>query len=220
MLVYEFKAYGKPTQYKAIDEAIRTGQFIRNKCLRYWMDHKGTNKATLSGLCKSWAAEFPFANKLNSMARQAHAERAWCSISRFYDNCKKGVQGQKGYPNFKKDSRSVSIHDASWYQFRVKLEYFGKVFGTKMIPVAPHGTSQECSACGEIVKKTLSTRTHICTCGCVLDRDENAAINILHKALGVVGHTIPMGSLEDPSKASGDENRCQAVSELSDKFNL
>ena len=38
MLVYEFKLKGKQHQYQAIDESIRIGQFIRNKCLRYWMD--------------------------------------------------------------------------------------------------------------------------------------------------------------------------------------
>ncbi|TRU46620.1 MAG: transposase, partial [Microcystis aeruginosa Ma_QC_Ch_20071001_S25D] len=48
--------------------------------------------------------------------------------------------------------------------------------------------SQECSNCGSIVKKTLSVRTHICSCGCVLDRDENAAINILQRA-NTVGRT-------------------------------
>ena len=39
------------------------------------------------------------------------------------------------------------------------------------------------------MKKSLSTRTHICRCGCELDRDHNAAINILNSALSTVGHT-------------------------------
>ena len=38
MLVYEFKLDGKPSQYKGIDEAIRTTQFVRNKCIRAWED--------------------------------------------------------------------------------------------------------------------------------------------------------------------------------------
>ena len=46
-----------------------------------------------------------------------------------------------------------SINDASWYQFRVWLEYFGKVFERKTIAITPNGTSQECSNCGTIVKK-------------------------------------------------------------------
>ena len=77
-----------------------------------------------------------------------------------------------------------SINDASWYQFRVGLEYFAKVFEKITIAVNPQYTSQECSSCGEIVKKTLSTRTHFCKCGCVMDRDENAARNILKERIG------------------------------------
>ncbi|MCW6039070.1 transposase, partial [Spirulina subsalsa FACHB-351] len=82
-----------------------------------------------------------------------------------------------------------SISDASWYQFRVWLEYFGKVFGKTTVAVPPERTSQECSRCGVIVQKTLSTRTHACQCGCVLDRDHNAARNILGRGLSTVGHT-------------------------------
>lgn len=48
--------------------------------------------------------------------------------------------------------------------------------------------SQECSSCGSKVQKSLSVRTHVCKCGTVLDRDENAAINILMKALKLIGY--------------------------------
>ena len=367
MLVFEFKAYGKSNQFTAVDEAIRTAKFVRNSCIRYWMDNKNVGKYDLNKYCAVLASNFPNAYELNSMARQASAERAWSSISRFYDNCKKGVAGKKAYPQFQKDCRSVeykstgwkladdrksinftdkkgigrlklkgtrdlhfyqisqikrvrlvkradgvyvqfcidiarkentalsgntigldvglkeyytdsngitvenprflrkgekvlkrcqrrvsrkvkgsnnrdkarrilgkrhlkisrqrkdhamklarcvissndvvayedlriknlvknhclakSINDASWYQFRVWLEYFGKVFEKITVAVNPQYTSQECSSCGVIVKKTLSTRTHVCKCGCVMDRDENAARNILRRGLGTVGHT-------------------------------
>ena len=102
----------------------------------------------------------------------------------------------------------------------MKLEYFGQVFGTKMVAVAPHGTSLECSACGEIVAKSLSIRTHVCQCGCVMDRDENAAVNILRKALGVVGHTIVSSESRASVKASGDENLCIVGASLRGKFSL
>jgi putative transposase len=381
MLVFEFKAYGKSAQLAAIDDAIRTAKFIRNSCIRLWIDIKGTGKNDLQKYCAVLAANFPFANELNSMARQASAERAWSSISRFYDNCKKGISGKKGYPQFQKDCRSVeykstgwkladnrktitfsdkkgigrlklkgtrdlhfyqinqikrvrlvkradgvyvqfcidvsrseniestgstvgldvglkeyytdsegrmienpkflrigekvlkrsqrrvsrrvkgsnnrgkakqilgkrhlkisrqrkdhavklarcvvqsndliayedlritkmaknhclakSINDASWYQFRLWVEYFGKVFKRVTVAVNPQYTSQECSSCGEVVKKTLSTRTHVCKCGCVMDRDENAARNILNRGLGTVGHTGTFAL--DASNAWGDE---------------
>ncbi|MEH2023984.1 RNA-guided endonuclease InsQ/TnpB family protein [Nostoc sp.] len=367
MLVFEFKTYGKALQFQAIDEAIRTTQFIRNKAIRLWMQGLASSWIELSRHCALLAKEFSFANKLNSMARQAAAERAWAAISRFYDNCKKKISGKKGFPQFQKDCRSVeykstgwklaqdrksitftdkngigrlklkgtrdlhfyqinqikrvrlvkradgvyaqfcvdvnrsekiepthqtvgldvglesfytdslgnkidnprfyktgerkmkrsqrlvsrkvkgssnrgkarnilgkvhlkisrqrfdhavklarcvitsndvvvyedlriknmvknhclakSINDAGWYQFRIWLEYFGKVFKRITIAVKPRNTSQECSNCGSIVKKSLSTRTHVCQCGCKLDRDHNAGINILNLGLGTVGHT-------------------------------
>lgn len=114
MIVLEFKARTKPSQASAIGEAIRTAQFVRNKALRYWMDNKKVGKYDLNKLCKELAEEFPFAKKLNSMARQASAERAWSSISRFYDNCKKKVKGKKGFPKFKKNARSVEYKTSGW----------------------------------------------------------------------------------------------------------
>ena len=48
MIVLEFKARVKPAQAVAIDEAIRTAQFVRNKALRYWMDNQGVGKYDLS----------------------------------------------------------------------------------------------------------------------------------------------------------------------------
>jgi len=114
MIIIEFKAYGKSLQYQAIDEAIRTVKFIRNSCIRLWMDNKGTGKYDLSKYCKILAKEFPFANELNSTARQAAAERAWSSISRFFENCKKKVPGKKGFPRFQKHSRSVEYKQSGW----------------------------------------------------------------------------------------------------------
>ena len=102
MIVLEFKTYGKSRQSKAVDEAVRTAQFIRNSCIRLWMDSKGTGKNDLQKYCAVLAKEFPFANELNSMARQASAERAWSSINRFFENCKKGIPGKKGFHNSRK----------------------------------------------------------------------------------------------------------------------
>jgi putative transposase len=75
-----------------------------------------------------------------------------------------------------------SISDASWYQFRQWIEHFASKFGRLAVAVPPQYTSQECSQCKVIVKKSLSTRTHVCSCGLILQRDWNAAINILLKA--------------------------------------
>ena len=79
-----------------------------------------------------------------------------------------------------------SIHDAAWSQFAQWLVYYGHVFGKPVIKVPPQYTSQDCSVCGRRVEKSLSERTHVCPCGCVLDRDENAARNILRLALSIL----------------------------------
>ncbi|MEG3929971.1 MULTISPECIES: transposase [unclassified Microcoleus] len=376
MIVLEFKLKGKTEQYRIIDDMIRTAQFVRNKTLRYWIENQGVKLVDLYKQCAIMAKEFEWAGKLNSMARQASAERAIFAIQRFFANCKAKKPGKKGYPQFKKHTRSVeyktsgweistdkrcltlkdgfaagrfkligsrdlhfyapseikririvrradgyyaqfcinaerkeefvstgeiigidvglnhfytdsdgetvanprylrksekalkrlqkrvsrkkkgsgnrkkainklgrkhlkvsrqrkdfaiktalcavksndfvayedlqvrnmvknhklakSISDAAWSQLAQWLEYFGRVYSKTIIAVAPQYTSQTCSNCGNLVKKTLSTRTHICGCGTILDRDHNAAKNILAKGLkqagvgfnlNTVGHT-------------------------------
>jgi putative transposase len=368
MIALEYKLNGKPAQYRVIDDMIRTAQFIRNKALRYWMDNQNVKLSDLYKQCAILAKEFAWAGKLNSMARQASAERAIFAIQRFFANCKANKPGKKGYPQFKKFTRSVeyktsggklssnkrklaltdgfaagtfklvgsrdlhfyapdeikrvrvvrradgyyvqfcvnvkrteevsptgkaigidlglnhfltdsngatipnprhlrksqkalrragrkvskkkkgsanrkkainklgrkhlkvsrqrkdfaiktalcvvkssdfvayedlqvknmvknrklakSISDAAWNQFAQWLQYLGKVYGKTVVAVAPQYTSQECSACGNRVKKSLSVRTHICGCGTILDRDQNAALNILAKALRQTGIEI------------------------------
>src|SRR3989442_8447885 len=70
-----------------------------------------------------------------------------------------------------------SISDASWGRFLAWVNYYGLLHGIAVIAVEPAFTSQDCSACGTRVKKSLSVRTHVCSgCGLVLDRDHNAAI--------------------------------------------
>jgi putative transposase len=117
MIVLEMKAVLKPSQCTAIDDAIRTVQFIRNKALRLWMDAKREDKVdkySLNKYCAVLAKEFKFASELNSTARQASAERAWSAIARFYDNCKRKVKGKKGYPKFQKNNRSVEYKHSGW----------------------------------------------------------------------------------------------------------
>jgi putative transposase len=121
MLIYEYKLDGTKWQYAAIEEAIRTVQFIRNTCLRKWMDECGVCKNDLQCYCAVLAKEYSFASCLNSQARQAAADRAWFAISRFYDHCKNHKPGKKGYPQFQHDNRSVEYKQTGW-----KLEADGK----------------------------------------------------------------------------------------------
>ncbi len=89
----------------------------------------------------------------------------------------------KGLINISYNAKNLM--DASWNKFLQMLKYKAESAGTLVIEVNPKGTSQNCSKCGQVVKKTLSVRTHNCPyCDLVLDRDHNAAINILKRAVG------------------------------------
>jgi putative transposase len=120
MLIYEAKLEGTIDQYSRLDGAIRTGRFVRNSIIRAWLDGLVLSRNDAYKHCKVLAdnPEFPWAGLLNSQARQAHAERAWASIERFYQNCRAQVKGKKGFPQFKK------------HQVRASVEY--KVSGWKL----------------------------------------------------------------------------------------
>jgi len=78
-----------------------------------------------------------------------------------------------------------SISDAGWGRFVGMLCYKEEESGGRVILVNPRGTSQMCSVCGEVVVKSLSVRVHVCPCcGLVLDRDLNAARNVLEIGRG------------------------------------
>jgi putative transposase len=76
------------------------------------------------------------------------------------------------------------VLDASWNRFRTFLSYKAESAGRKFVLVNPAYTSQMCSCCGTLVQKDLSERVHNCpVCGLVIDRDLNAAKNILRLGL-------------------------------------
>lgn len=72
-----------------------------------------------------------------------------------------------------------SILDAGWGLFQQYCAYKAANAGRMVLLVDPRNTSQRCSGCGKLVKKDVRERWHSCECGCSLDRDHNAAINIL-----------------------------------------
>jgi putative transposase len=83
-----------------------------------------------------------------------------------------------------------NIHDAAWSRFLGMIGYKAESAGRKVIKVEARGTTQHCSRCGNIVKKTLKERVHDCPfCGFVADRDYNAARNIL---IAGVGHAVEL----------------------------
>ena len=85
----------------------------------------------------------------------------------------------------KNHNLAKSISDASWYQLITFTQYKAEYAGRNVELVDPRNTTQNCSGCGTKVPKDISVRTHQCPkCNLTLDRDHNAAINILNKAVG------------------------------------
>jgi len=78
-----------------------------------------------------------------------------------------------------KGGLNKSIVDAGWAMFQQFCLYKAANAGREVLFVTPNYTSQVCSGCGQVKKKDLSERWHSCECGCSLDRDHNAALNIL-----------------------------------------
>jgi len=95
-----------------------------------------------------------------------------------------GVEGLRVSNMLKNHSLARAISDAGWAGFVNVLRCKAERAGVEVVAVSPCGTSQECSGCGVEVPKKLGERWHTCPhCGLSLHRDENAARNILARAL-------------------------------------
>ena len=123
---------------------------------------------------------------------KAHLKVANCRKDFHYKTAKKLLNKGKNIGhealNIKglaKTRMSKSVNDAGWGQFLLILSLKAANAGLQAIAVNPNGTTQDCSSCGVKVPKTLADRWHSCPhCGCELDRDHNAAINIKQRAVG------------------------------------
>lgn len=84
-----------------------------------------------------------------------------------------------------------SISDAAWRQLITYTTYKAENAGRVVVLVEPRKTSKQCSSCGVMVEKSLAVRVHHCPeCGLMMDRDQNAAINILRLGLESLGYAL------------------------------
>jgi putative transposase len=90
-----------------------------------------------------------------------------------------------------KGGLNKSILDAGWGIFVAMCSCKAEEAGRTLVKVSPHFTSQVCSQCRQVRKKDLSERWHSCDCGAELDRDVNAAINILERGKQLLGGKHP-----------------------------
>lgn len=101
-----------------------------------------------------------------------------------------------------RSSLAKSVHDAGWSQLVMFLTYKAGEAGSQVVAVSPRQTSQVCSECDGLVPKDLSVRVHVCPeCGLTLNRDVNAARNILKRALATTAWTEPSVIKSDMSRA-------------------
>jgi len=112
--------------------------------------------------------------------RANHLHQASARLVRDYDAIAIEALQVKGLA---RSALAKDVHDASWARFISMLRYKAERAGTRLIEVDPRNTTQDCSACGTKVPKELGDRRHECLhCGLSIDRDLNAARNILSRA--------------------------------------
>ncbi len=112
------------------------------------------------------------------------------SISEHYNNIYMEDLSVKEMTEASFKGMKKSFRDAGWNIFTKMIVYKVEETGNNVIFVNPAYTSQLCSSCGTMVPKDLSVRTHVCTkCGLIMSRDQNAAINILNRGLGLQTET-------------------------------
>lgn len=100
---------------------------------------------------------------------------------------------------------SRGIADVAWGQFVQFTTYKAEGAGRGVALVNPRGTTQMCSRCSAIVPKDLSVRVHDCpNCGLKLNRDHNAALNILARGLSSIGTGSPVVAVEAPGFSRGE----------------
>lgn len=97
-----------------------------------------------------------------------------------------------------KSGLNRSILDQGWHEARRQLEYKQLWRGGVVLAIAPQYTSQKCSFCGHIDKKSRKSQADFCCvkCGFELNADINAAKNIL-----AAGHAVLAGGADAISAA-------------------
>jgi putative transposase len=112
--------------------------------------------------------------------RANHLHQASARLVRDYDVIAIEALQVKGLA---RSNLAKDVHDAAWAKFISFLRYKAARAGARLIEVDPRNTTQDCSGCGVKVPKELGERSHECPhCGLSIDRDLNAARNVLHRA--------------------------------------
>ena len=164
-------------------ETVRKREIDRSRIIRLQRSvsrkKKGSSnqRKAVSKLAKEW-------QRVSERERD-YLHRLSAELVKMYDFI--AVEKLKTKNMLRDKNLAKSISEQTWDKFVTLLDEKAESAGVKVAYVNPKGTSQECSGCGATVKKPLSARTHKCGCGVEMDRDVNAALNILHRGISVAG---------------------------------
>jgi putative transposase len=103
----------------------------------------------------------------------------------------KGTVEEPGKNVRQKAGLNRAMLDAAVSRLISFIDYKAERAGGQMVKVESKGTSQECYACDEVVKKTLKERQHVCLCGADLPRDYNSSLVVLKRACKAHGRAMP-----------------------------
>ena len=155
-----------PKYFRNTEKTLVNAQ--RRLCRR----KKGTNRRIKARLLVARHHEKITNQRLDFCHKTAH------SLVNAYDGFAVEALNIKDMVKNRRFAKSIS--DAGWGMFTTILKSKAENAGRWYREVPPNGTSQECSSCGSLVKKSLTVRVHSCPfCGLILDRDQNAALNII-----------------------------------------
>ena len=122
--------------------------------------------------------------KVYNTRRDYHFKVAYYLVTNYNEIYCEDLRVKSMFPGKSRQAKKArrALYDVALYSFLVVLQQMCEVYSCKFTKVDPQYTSQICSNCGTIVKKSLSDRIHNCPhCGLVIDRDVNAARNILQR---------------------------------------
>ena len=138
---------------------------------------KGSNRRNKARILVAKAHE-----KVFNQRRDFHFKIANTLLEENDIVCIEKLNNWKTFRNLNK-----SMRDVAWFEFFNILHFKAEEAGREVIEVPARNTSQMCSSCGAIVKKDLSVRVHSCSCGLIIDRDYNSALNVLRLGQSLQG---------------------------------
>ena len=198
---FRYRLYPTKAQVRVLADTLDTCRDLYNSLL-HWRTYdydclgRSPTRFEQQAALPGWRKTHPELKRIHSQALQDVVHRVDRAFQDFFHRVKDGEKPghpkrrDKGYDSFTytqsgfhlKDNK-LSGHCSVWLLLRLVLTRKAVGVGRQAAEVNPANTSRRCSGCGRVAPKTLAERHHRCAvCGLALDRDTNAAVNILQDA--------------------------------------